>query len=56
MFERVKASDARIAKPPRDTFLGEFGGYFADPDGNYWEVVWGSMFDFAEDGALLFKV
>ena len=55
VFERVQAAGARIAKPPQDTFWGGFGGYFADPDGNYWEVVWGAMFDFTEDGALLFK-
>jgi predicted lactoylglutathione lyase len=46
---------ARIAKAPQDTFWGGYSGYFADPDGFYWEVAWGPMFDFAEDGSLRLK-
>ena len=29
--------------------------YFEDPDGYHWEIVWGPMFDFAEDGTLRFR-
>jgi hypothetical protein len=52
--EEVQAvfAHARIAKAPQDTFWGGFSGYFADPDGYYWEVAWGPMFDFADDGSL----
>ncbi len=32
-----------------------FSGYFADLDGHYWEVAWGPMFDFKENGELKFK-
>lgn len=46
---------ARIAKAPQDTFWGGYSGYFADPDGYYWEVAWGPMFDFADDGSLRFR-
>lgn len=55
IFERAEAAGARIAKPPQDTFWGGFSGYFADPDGYYWEVAWGPMFDFAADGSMRFK-
>lgn len=55
VFELAKAAGARIAKPPQDTFWGGFSGYFADPDGYYWEVAWGPMIDFSPDGTLRFK-
>lgn len=55
IFDQAKAAGARIAKLPQDTFWGGFSGYFADPDGYYWEVAWGPMFDFAADGSLRFK-
>jgi catechol 2,3-dioxygenase-like lactoylglutathione lyase family enzyme len=31
---------ARIVKPAQDTFWGGYAGYFQDPDGHLWEVVW----------------
>lgn len=31
---------AAIVKAPQDTFYGGYAGYFADPDGHLWEVVW----------------
>jgi len=55
IIERARSAGALIAKEPQDTFWGGFSGYFADLDGYYWEVVWGPMFEFAEDGALKFK-
>ena len=38
----MKARDAgaRIVKPAHDTFWGGYSGYFQDPDGHLWEVVW----------------
>ena len=45
----------RIVKEPQDTFWGGFSGYFVDLDGYYWEVAWGPMFDFKENGELKFK-
>ncbi|MEK7949630.1 VOC family protein [Luteolibacter soli] len=54
VLERARAAGAAIVKEAQDTFWGGFSGYFADPDGYHWEVVWGPMFDFTDDGALLF--
>ena len=31
---------ARMVKPPQDTFWGGYAGYFQDPDGHVWELVW----------------
>jgi predicted lactoylglutathione lyase len=55
IFVRAAVVGARIAKAPQDTFWGGFSGYFSDPDGHYWEVAWGPMFDFTEHGDLRFK-
>ncbi|MDB6116569.1 MAG: putative lactoylglutathione lyase [Verrucomicrobiaceae bacterium] len=51
----AEAAGATIVKPPHDTFWGGFSGYFADLDGYHWEVPWGPMFDFHDDGTLKFK-
>jgi len=55
VMERAEAAGARIVKVPQDTFWGGFSGYFADPDDHYWEVAWGPMFTFTENGELRFK-
>jgi predicted lactoylglutathione lyase len=55
IMERVESAGGRIVKPPQDTFWGGFSGYFADLDGYYWEVAWGPMLAFRDDGALRFK-
>jgi uncharacterized glyoxalase superfamily protein PhnB len=55
IIERAKSAGARIMKEPQETFWGGFSGYFSDLDGYYWEVAWGPMFEFSEDGALRFK-
>ena len=31
---------AKAVKPPSNTFWGGYSGYFADPDGHLWEVIW----------------
>jgi len=31
---------ADIIKPAQETFYGGFAGYFRDPDGHLWEIVW----------------
>ena len=55
IIERARSAGARVVKEPQETFWGGFSGYFADPDGYYWEVAWGPMFDFTEHGDLRFK-
>ncbi|MCC7421754.1 MAG: VOC family protein [Planctomycetaceae bacterium] len=36
----AKEAGAVIVKPAHDTFWGGYSGYFQDPDGHVWEVVW----------------
>ncbi len=31
---------AVIVKPAQSTFYGGYAGYFRDPDGHPWEIVW----------------
>lgn len=40
----AKKAGARIIKPAQDTFYGGYAGYFGDPDGHVWEVVWNPQF------------
>jgi catechol 2,3-dioxygenase-like lactoylglutathione lyase family enzyme len=36
----AQAAGAVIVKPAQETFWGGYAGYFQDPDGHLWEVVW----------------
>jgi catechol 2,3-dioxygenase-like lactoylglutathione lyase family enzyme len=40
VMAKAAAAGAVIVKPAQDTFWGGYGGYFQDPDGHLWEVVW----------------
>lgn len=40
VMERARAARAEIIKPAQPTFWGGYAGYFRDPDGHLWEVVW----------------
>jgi catechol 2,3-dioxygenase-like lactoylglutathione lyase family enzyme len=40
VVEQARRAGATIVKEPRDTFWGGYGGYFQDPDGHLWEIVW----------------
>jgi catechol 2,3-dioxygenase-like lactoylglutathione lyase family enzyme len=39
MQQAIRAG-AGIVKPAHETFYGGYAGYFRDPDGHLWEVVW----------------
>lgn len=40
VMQKAKAAGAAIVKAAHDTFWGGYSGYFQDPDGHLWEVVW----------------
>jgi catechol 2,3-dioxygenase-like lactoylglutathione lyase family enzyme len=40
VIEQARRAGAGIVKPPQDTFYGGYAGYFRDPNGHLWEVVW----------------
>lgn len=39
------AAGAVIVKPAHATFWGGYSGYFQDPDGHLWEVVWNPQWE-----------
>lgn len=40
VMDEARAAGAEIVKPAQDTFYGGYAGYFRDPNGHLWEVVW----------------
>ncbi|RDU37155.1 VOC family protein [Neobacillus piezotolerans] len=40
VMEQAKKAGATITIPATKTFWGGYSGYFQDPDGHLWEVVW----------------
>lgn len=36
----ARRAGAETVKPAQDTFYGGYAGYFRDPDGHLWEIVW----------------
>ncbi len=44
VIEQARRAGAEIVKAPADTFYGGYAGYFRDPDGHLWEVVWNPAF------------
>lgn len=39
LFDDLRSKGVRILKEPQAVFWGGYSGYFADPDGNAWEVA-----------------
>lgn len=50
VMAQASGAGAEIVKRPQDTFYGGYAGYFRDPDGHLWEVVWNpaNIPDYAE--------
>jgi len=44
VMRQAAAAEAKIVKQPHDTFWGGYSGYFQDPEGHLWEVVWNPQF------------
>jgi catechol 2,3-dioxygenase-like lactoylglutathione lyase family enzyme len=40
VMARALQAGATLVKPAGDTFWGGYAGYFQDPDGHLWEIVW----------------
>lgn len=45
VMAQAESAGAAIVKAAQDTFWGGYGGYFQDPDGHLWEVVWNPEWD-----------
>ena len=42
---QAERAGAKIIKPAHTTFYGGYAGYFQDPNGHLWEIVWNPNFD-----------
>ncbi|SEH24100.1 VOC family protein [Rhizobium sp. NFR12] len=40
VMDTAERAGAEIVKSPVSTFYGGYAGYFRDPDGHLWDVVW----------------
>ncbi|WP_309086006.1 VOC family protein [Chelativorans sp.] len=40
IMRKARLAGAQVIKAPQDTFYGGYAGYFTDPDGHLWEIVW----------------
>ncbi len=40
MMEHATGGGAKLVKAAGGTFSGGYAGYFQDPDGHLWEIVW----------------
>ena len=40
VIKQAAAAGAVITDPPHDRFWGGYSGYFHDPNGHLWEIVW----------------
>ena len=51
----LESKGVTILKPPQKTFWGGYPAYFADPDGNPWEVAFNPYFIFDHAGNLVLE-
>lgn len=51
-MDRALAAGATLTSAVRDRDGGLYSGYFADPEGNGWEVVWSPVMRPGADGGL----
>lgn len=53
IFDRLAREGANITKAPHKAFWGGYSGYFADPEGNAWEVAYNPFWKFDEAGRVV---
>ncbi|MGH1376255.1 MAG: VOC family protein [Alphaproteobacteria bacterium] len=49
-LDEVKKAGGTIIKPAQKAFWGGYSGYFADPDGNLWEVAFNPHAPLGQNG------
>jgi catechol 2,3-dioxygenase-like lactoylglutathione lyase family enzyme len=52
ILKRAEEAGGKTVKTPRMVFWGGYHGYFSDPDGYFWEVMYWENWKFKKDGAL----
>jgi hypothetical protein len=48
LLARAEAAGATLTGEPHERPWGIYSGYFRDPDGHLWEVVWNPQLDFGD--------
>lgn len=48
----AEKAGGKIIKSAQEAFWGGYHGYFSDPDGYYWEVMYWENWKFKDDGSL----
>lgn len=48
VLEQARQAGAVVTVPAHDTFWGGYAGYFQDPDGHLWEVVWNPQWEITD--------
>jgi len=52
LFAKVVANGGKALIEPRETFWGGYDAYFADPNGQAWEIAWAPFWQYDEQGSL----
>ena len=49
VIAQARAAGAAVTEPPHDRPWGIYSGYFQDPDGHLWEIIWNPALDLARE-------
>jgi len=52
ILSQAEEAGGKIVKSAQPAFWGGYHGYFSDPDGYYWEVMYWENWKFKDDGSL----
>lgn len=52
LYNSIIEKGGKSLVKPRETFWGGYDCYFADPDGNAWEIAWAPFWEFDAQGSL----
>ena len=53
VIRAVEAAGATVVKAPEEASWGGYSGYFADPEGQLWEVAHNPFFPFDDAGRIV---
>ena len=53
IFARLETAGVTVTTKPHKAFWGGYSGYFADPEGNAWEVAFNPFWTFDEAGRVV---
>lgn len=51
-LDEAVAAGATLVKAAEEVFWGGYSGYFADPEGNLWEIAWNPFFPLDDEGLI----